>query len=1314
MDGPKSVTANYSLNTYALSVTSAHGTVTKAPDQASYDHGTSVQLTAAPATGYTFVNWTGDVTSSENPVTLTMDGPKSVTANYSLSTYTLAITAINGTVTKNPDQASYDHGTSVLLTASAATSYHFVNWSGNASGSDNPLTVIMEANTAITANFAINTYTLTYIPGENGSITGSATQSVNHGANGTEVVAVPTPQFHFVSWSDGVVTPARTDLNVTADLTVTATFAIDTFTLTYTPGPNGTITGISPQTVNFGANGSEVTAVPDAHHHFVSWSDGVLTAARTDLNVLSDISVTADFAIDTHTLTIAAVNGTVTKVPDQPSYDYGTIVELTASASPGHHFVNWTGDATGSNTLTTVNMDADKSVTANFAVDTIPVTERDALIALYDSTNGNSWTNSSGWKTPPLDTDGFAMPGTEGSWYGISIDAGSLRVTSIDLSNNNLTGTIPTDIGSFSNLHVLHLFKNSIGGSIPAEMGDLSNLQDLNLSENRLSGTIPTALGNLSNLQHLYLSLNQLSGPIPPELGNLGNDMLSFSLSGNQLSGPIPASLANLTALNPAGTDFGYNALYTADSALIAFLNSKDPDWASTQTIAPTGITATALDNAVILVSWLPVTYTADEGYSIVSISQTLGGPYTFAGQTADKATTAVNVTGLTPGQRYYFVVQTHTNAHANNPNAVESAYSAEATAVAWLQISVQITGTVTVGGLPLPGVVMTGLTGSPVTNTEGVYTGTEAVDWSGTVTPVLAGYTFAPVSNSYSHLTADQTAQNYAATHMTFTISGAVTSNSIGVPGVTLAGLPGNPVTGADGSYTATVNYGFSGTVTPTHAQYTFDPALKTYTDVTADHLAEGYIATEIVMPTITVTSPNGGETWSVGSTHTITWTQTGLTGAVTIDLYKGGVFLKILGTPDAAVGTFDWAIETTEAAGTDYTVLIWQNSVSDTSDADFALMRPAVRVDFNKDGQEDVLWRYYGTGGSNLVWFLGDAGLAGQPLVLANPQASATPTISPLAGNLAWGKMSSIVRDLGVNKNPKDRLETSDSQDMAGIMNRRGAPSQVLKDPRHASKSRVLGSPWRYSDPRQAVPTAESQALADNTAKMAAAGVVESVELSPVSDLNWEINGTGDFNRDGDIDILWRYNAPGGYVVVWYMTGTEVTGIGVMPEVTDLNWQIAGTGDFNLDGNIDILWRYNAPGGYVVVWYMNGTNVTGIGVMPEVTDLNWQLVGTGDFNNDTSVDILWRYNGPGGSNVVWYMDGTYVSGIGVMPEVTDLNWQIVGIGDFNNDTFVDILWRHNGAGGDNVIWYMNVMDPTGLAVLSPMPDLNWKIVNR
>jgi hypothetical protein len=67
------------------------------------------------------------------------------------------------------------------------------------------------------------------------------------------------------------------------------------YTLTYTAGANGSITGATPQTVNPGANGTAVTAVPNPGYSFVQWSDGVLTASRTDTNVTADITVTASF-----------------------------------------------------------------------------------------------------------------------------------------------------------------------------------------------------------------------------------------------------------------------------------------------------------------------------------------------------------------------------------------------------------------------------------------------------------------------------------------------------------------------------------------------------------------------------------------------------------------------------------------------------------------------------------------------------------------------------------------------------------------------------------------------------------------------------------------------------------------------------------------------------------------------------------------------------------------------------------------------------------------------------------------------------------
>jgi len=176
----------------------------------------------------------------------------------------------------------------------------------------------------------------------------------------------------------------------------------------------------------------------------------------------------------------------------------------------------------------------------------IPAEERVALIALYNSTNGDNWTYNSGWKTPPLHTDGFAMPGTENTWAGITVSGD--HVTSIWRYDNNLNGSIPPELGNLSNLESLFLFSNQLSGSIPPELGNLSNLEWLELELNQLSGSIPPELGNLSNLENLYLNSNQLSDSIPPQLGNLSN-LLYLDLDNNQLSGSIPPELGNLTNL---------------------------------------------------------------------------------------------------------------------------------------------------------------------------------------------------------------------------------------------------------------------------------------------------------------------------------------------------------------------------------------------------------------------------------------------------------------------------------------------------------------------------------------------------------------------------------------------------------------------------------------------------------------------------------------------------------------------------------------------------------------------------------------------
>jgi len=131
---------------------------------------------------------------------------------------------------------------------------------------------------------------------DQGSLTGVSFQVVRRGTSGTAVTAVPNTGYHFVAWSDGLTTATRTDKNVIADKYVTAYFAINTYTLTYKAGPNGVVSGESPQAVDHGSFGTAVTAVPNRGYRFVGWSDGVMTATRTDTNVIAAKVVTANFA----------------------------------------------------------------------------------------------------------------------------------------------------------------------------------------------------------------------------------------------------------------------------------------------------------------------------------------------------------------------------------------------------------------------------------------------------------------------------------------------------------------------------------------------------------------------------------------------------------------------------------------------------------------------------------------------------------------------------------------------------------------------------------------------------------------------------------------------------------------------------------------------------------------------------------------------------------------------------------------------------------------------------------------------------------
>ncbi len=140
-----------------------------------------------------------------------------------------------------------------------------------------------------------------------------------------------------------------------------------------------------------------------------------------------------------------------------------------------------------------------------------------------------------------------------------------------------------------------------------------------------------------------------------------------------------------------------------------------------------------------------------------------------------------------------------------------------------------------------------------------------------------------------------------------------------------------------------------------------------------------------------------------------------------------------------------------------------------------------------------------------------------------------------------------------------------------------------------------------------------------------------------------------------------------------------------------------------------VPIFWR-NSVTGQNAVWYMDGATFLSGALLPSMTDLNWTIVGVADFNGDTKPDLVWR-NSVTGQNAVWYMDGlTFLSGA-LLPSMTDLNWTIVGVADFNGDTKPDLVWR-NSVTGQNAVWYMDGLTLSQGVMLTPLSDLNWQIM--
>ncbi|WP_308992361.1 Ig-like domain-containing protein [Mariniflexile litorale] len=192
--------------TYALTATT-NGQGSVSPSSGDFSAGSVITMTATADAGWMFSSWSGDASGSSNPLTVTMNSDKTITANFTQLPSFMLTTSVIGQGNISPSSGSYVQGSSVNLTATPASGYQFDNWSGDASGSSNPLTITMDGNKAVTANFSevIGSIDLTIQENESGfcSVDGTV-DSNNGGFTGSGFANTDNANGKGITWSVNV------------------------------------------------------------------------------------------------------------------------------------------------------------------------------------------------------------------------------------------------------------------------------------------------------------------------------------------------------------------------------------------------------------------------------------------------------------------------------------------------------------------------------------------------------------------------------------------------------------------------------------------------------------------------------------------------------------------------------------------------------------------------------------------------------------------------------------------------------------------------------------------------------------------------------------------------------------------------------------------------------------------------------------------------------------------------------------------------------------------------------------------------------
>jgi hypothetical protein len=463
-NGDYSITANFEETEgtyYTLTVgVTGSGSTSPTVGAHTYAAGAVISISATQASGYHFVNWTGNVGTVANvnasSTTITMNSDYSIVANFeqtAVTYYSLNMAATgSGSTSPAVGQHTYAAGTVVPIIATPAGGYYFVNWTGNVGTVANvnaaSTTITMSGNYSITANFEVAVpYTLTMAVAGSGSTSPAVGQHTYTAGTSVAISANPASGYYFSHWT----APAGSFTNASSatttftmpgqDVTVTAHFEEgppvppDQYTLTMAvAGIGSTSPAVGPHTYTAGTV-VPIVATAAGGYRFLNWvaaagtfglnwvaaagTFGSTTTSTTTFTMpAQNATVTANF-VPVYSLTMAAApggSGTATDLTGASPYTAGTVVSIQAVPTAGYRFVNWTATPTGAfgtatAATTTFAMPAQAAtVTANFEV--IPPPQY--TLTISSTTGGSVTTPGAGTFTRNADTvvNLVASPGT--------------------------------------------------------------------------------------------------------------------------------------------------------------------------------------------------------------------------------------------------------------------------------------------------------------------------------------------------------------------------------------------------------------------------------------------------------------------------------------------------------------------------------------------------------------------------------------------------------------------------------------------------------------------------------------------------------------------------------------------------------------------------------------------------------------------------------------------------------------------------------------------------------------------------------------